>query len=103
MSGATGKMRFSEAMWFHAGEQEDPAAQEPHTSYDDDGSVSSDELARFSLRTGSTEQVPSIREQPRRMSIPERELLVSRPRTLWWIAIALAALLAIGVIAALAT
>jgi hypothetical protein len=103
MSSATGKARFSEAMWFHAGEQEDPAAQGSHTGYDDDGSVSSDELARFSLRTGSTAQVASIRDQPRRMSIPERELLVSSPRTLFWITFVLGALLAIGVIAAIAT
>jgi hypothetical protein len=103
MSSATAKPRFSEAMWFHAGEQESPAAQESDTQYDDDGSVSADELARFNLRTGSTEPLTAIRDQPRRMSIPERELLVKPPRTMLWIALATIAILAIGVIAALTT
>ncbi len=103
MSSATAKPRFSEAMWFHAGEQEDPAAQESDTRYDDDGSVSAEELARFNLRTGRTEPVPAIRDEPRRMEIPARELLVRRSRTPIWIALAVAAILAIGIIAAIAT
>lgn len=103
MSSATAKPRFSEAMWFHAGEQEDPAAQGSHTDYDDDGSVSPDELARFNLRTGRTEPVPAISDQPRRMSIPERELLVRPSRTPMWIALAFVAIFAIGVVAAIAT
>jgi hypothetical protein len=103
MSSATAKPRFSEAMWFHAGEQEVPAAQVSDTQYDDDGSVSADELARFSLRTGRTAPLPAIRDEPRRMSIPERELLVRPARTPMWIALAAAAILAIGVIAAIAT
>ena len=109
MSSTSPKPRFSEAMWFKHGEQEEAAAQAPDTDapahtlpvedrYHDDGSLSTRELARLRLRPGATAQVPSIPTASRRLEISDRELLApARGAPVWLLAVALIAVLAIVV------
>jgi len=113
MSSAGAKARFSEAMWFAHGEQESRDAQAPDSDdvaakntlpieerYRDDGSLSAADAARLSLRTGGTAQVPSLKEQPRAMEIPARELLdEARARSQMWIVAAIAIALIAAVVA----
>lgn len=61
--------RFSEAMWFKKGEVEEEATElnaPPEDArieerYQDDGSLTQADLARYNLRTGRTEPVFAIR------------------------------------------
>lgn len=113
MNSTSPKPRFSEAMWFKHGEQEEAAAQAPDTEapahtlpvedrYHDDGSLSTRELQRLSLRTGGTAQVPSITTAPRSMQLSDRELLApARGAPIRLIALAVIAVLAIVVRAVL--
>jgi hypothetical protein len=113
MSSTSPKPRFSEAMWFRHGEQEEAAAQVADTEgdaavapahtlpiedrYHDDGSMSAAEQARWSLRTGRTEPLPILADGgARKMEISDRELLgVDARARVWMIALGVVAVIAI--------
>ncbi len=103
---------FSEIMWFKKGEADaeqaeaDPAAPVSDAlpiedRYRDDGSLTRGDRHRFSLRTGSTRQVPSLRDAPARSAVSERALIAELDRTRV-VRIALALVLAVGALLALA-
>ena len=58
--------RFSEAMWFKRGDADEPEPEDdqPAPAYEDDGSLSADDLARYNLRTGRTEPIAALRDAP---------------------------------------
>lgn len=59
--------RFSEAMWFKHGDGDELAESEGEglaPRYEDDGSLSAEERARYNLRTGRTEPVAALRDAP---------------------------------------
>jgi hypothetical protein len=102
---------FSEIMWFKKGEADaeqavaDPAAPVDslpiEDRYHDDGSITRGDLHRFSLRTGSTRQVPSLRSAPAKRGLSERALIAELDRTRV-LRLAIALSLAVAAILALA-
>jgi hypothetical protein len=92
--------RFSEVMWFKHGDAEELEApgesDQPAPAYEDDGSLSADDVARYNLRTGRTEPIAALRDAP-----PPTELAPARARTMQLALVAMAAVLAIGLAARL--
>jgi hypothetical protein len=94
--------RFSEVMWFKRGDADElEGSDEPEQAapaYEDDGSLSADDLARYNLRTGRTEPIAALRDAP-----PATVAAPPRARTMQLALVAKAAVLAIGFVARLFT
>jgi hypothetical protein len=101
-------VRFSETLWFKKGEADADAEADPadglpiEDRYNDDGSLTGGDAARYGLRTGSTSQLPTLGAAPaprRRKPVSERELIREMTRSP---AIVVAAVSAVAILAAIA-
>jgi hypothetical protein len=94
--------RFSEVMWFKRGDADEVEGEgesdQAAPAYEDDGSLSADDLARYNLRTGRTEPLVALRDAP-----PAIDTVQPRARTMQLALAAAAAVLAIGFMARLFT
>ncbi|MBK9030128.1 MAG: protein kinase [Myxococcales bacterium] len=118
--GGKKKGQFRETMWFKKGELDAAAAEEAARSgdatvqdkadslpmedrYKDDGTITSTDAERYSLRTGQTSSMPVMRDGPSASSsVSERDLIgeMKGGRTKVFVAIGVA-VVAIGVIVAM--